>query len=155
MHYAYICSRNLYTHGMHGGGAAPAGAGVRVLRVQAFMQTGRHSWATRTLHVWVKDGRVFRIDARSVMVLLLHVLEAKPLHWGIQNARHSSCMSAIAGGPMDSRTSIVHRAATGTTFFFLSAAPLAEAIILIRAGLVADAADAHFGTASRRCMRYL
>ena len=140
----YACCRNLNsTHALHGGGAAPAGAGalagvgapgVRVLRVHAFMQTGRHSWARRTLHVWLKKGRLFFREARSMM--RSHALEAKALHWGIQNARQLSCMSAIAGEPMDSSTSMM-QAATGTTFF-LSAAPLAEAID--QAGLVADAA---------------
>jgi hypothetical protein len=115
----------IYNYGLHGGsgalGAGVGAPGVRVLRLQMLMQRERHSCLTRTSHV----GRRFRgfRTVGAIPIMLLHPSEARLLHFGAQIARQSSSRSAIAGGPMDKRTSMV-QAAKGMSF--LSIVPLAD-----------------------------
>jgi hypothetical protein len=130
--YHYSSSHDL----LHGSGtAALAGArvgapvvlGSMLKPTQNLTQVGTHTGETSSLHLGKKDFLTsLRLSMRLLRAMMLHASETKSLQGGWQAARHCSWMSAVAGGPMDNRTTSTKQAAAGTPF--LSTAALAEAI---------------------------
>ncbi|OEL15577.1 hypothetical protein BAE44_0023404 [Dichanthelium oligosanthes] len=107
------------TADMHGGGGGVSGD--RVSTLQVVMQMCVHSEEILTSHVSLRSFR------RGILLVTVpHSPAAKSSHEELQTLRHLSCTSsAIAGGPMDSRTSAMQAAETD---ILSSMAELAEAI---------------------------
>lgn len=109
-----------------GGGLAGVSAGVTVSRLQMSTQTCVHCERRRTLHVVNRIvsrpgiGRAGKLSTTPWQNLV-----ALSSHFGPQLARQSASMSAVAGEPIDRRTS----ATTATSSAILGVVtPAAEAI---------------------------